>query len=55
VAGLYLTLATAIERGDDPALLEPSFGTAVELHRVLDEITAASRSGGRRSLGPAAG
>ncbi len=51
VAGLYLTLQDAIERGDDPGVLEPSFATAVDLHLVLDEIEAASASGARRTDG----
>ena len=42
VAGLYLSLADAADRGDDPAALDVSFNTAVDLHRVLDAIDAAS-------------
>jgi hypothetical protein len=44
VAGLYLTLGAAVEAEEDPNLLEPSFATAVDLHRFLDQIDAASNS-----------
>jgi predicted dehydrogenase len=50
VAGLYLTLADAIERDEPPGALEPSFATAVDLHRLLDTIAEASASGERRSI-----
>jgi predicted dehydrogenase len=39
VAGLYLSLAEAIETG---APLDPDFGTALSMHRVLDAIEASS-------------
>jgi predicted dehydrogenase len=50
VAGLYLALAESLSRGEDPAQLNPSFITAVELHRLLDDIDAASVSGTRRRV-----
>jgi predicted dehydrogenase len=48
VAGLYLALAGAAERGEDPSLLEPSFATAVSMHRLIDAIDDAAVDGSRR-------
>jgi predicted dehydrogenase len=50
VAGLYLKLSDAASRGDDPAALQPSFSTALDLHRLIDEIDAAAVAGDRRTL-----
>jgi predicted dehydrogenase len=50
VAGLYLALGAAIEGDSDPEAFEPSFATAVELHRFLDAIDEASNSGVRHRL-----
>jgi predicted dehydrogenase len=49
VAGLYLTLADAITHDGDPRSLEPSFATAVDLHRYLDDIDASSAAGPARN------
>jgi predicted dehydrogenase len=49
VAGLYLTLAEAITHDSDPRSLEPSFATAVDLHRYLDDIDASSAAGATRT------
>lgn len=44
VAGLYQTLGQAVEQGESPAAFEPSFATAVNLHRFLDKVQRASES-----------
>jgi predicted dehydrogenase len=48
VAGLYQTFGQAVERGDGPGAFEPSFATAVSLHRFLDEVERASESAALR-------
>ncbi|HEY3942105.1 MAG TPA: Gfo/Idh/MocA family oxidoreductase [Acidimicrobiales bacterium] len=52
VAGLYLTLARAIGSGQDPELLEPSFATALSLHRLLDTIEESSAGPDNRPSRP---
>jgi predicted dehydrogenase len=47
VAGLYQALGQAVERGESPGVFEPSFATAVSLHRFLDEVERASQGADR--------
>jgi predicted dehydrogenase len=44
VAGLYQTLGQAVEQRENPAAFEPSFATAVSLHRFLDEVERTSKA-----------
>jgi hypothetical protein len=43
-------VSDAASRGDDPSALQPSFSTALDLHRLIDEIDAVAVADDRRTL-----